>query len=43
MKNYEVTDLFDAGRAGETIEAKECACFDEIAGYLGSVESSEEE
>ena len=35
MKDYEVTDLFEAGNAGETIESKQCACVDEISGMLG--------
>ena len=43
MKDYEVISLFEVGTAGETIEAKECLCTDEVSGYLGSVDTVEEE
>ena len=44
MKNYEVADLFEAGDAGETIQAKMVLAPDEISGFLGpEAEAFEEE
>ena len=44
MQYYEITDLFEAGNAEETIQGKECACVDEISGAFGpSQEAFEEE
>ena len=44
MKEYEVTDLFEAGNAGETIQAKPDMFADEVSGPLGpTFESFEEE
>lgn len=35
MKDYEVTDIFEAGDAGQTIQAKLMDVVDEISGFLG--------
>ena len=35
MKDYEVTDLFEAGNAGETIQAKMTSSPDEVSGIWG--------
>ncbi len=35
MKEYEVTDLFEAGNAGETIQAKMDRFADEVSGPFG--------
>lgn len=35
MKDYEVTDLFEAGDAGQTIQAKLMNAIDEVSGILG--------
>lgn len=35
MKDYEVTDLFEAGDAGETIQAKMDLTLDEVSGFMG--------
>lgn len=35
MKDYEVTDLFEAGTAGDAIQAKMDFTADEVSGYMG--------
>ena len=44
MKDYEVTDLFEAGNAGQTIQAKVMNTIDETSGLFGpEPEAFEEE
>ena len=43
MKDYEVTDLFEAGDAGETIQAKMEVTTDEISGLGGPPREAFEE
>ena len=35
MKDYEVADLFEAGDAGEMIQAKIDLPLDEVSGFMG--------
>ncbi len=43
MKEYEVTDLFEAGKAGEMIQAKETTSLDEVSGPVGPIHEAHEE
>ena len=44
MNEYEVTDLFEAGKAGEMIQAKQTETVDENGGVIGPLfEAYEEE
>ena len=43
MNEYEVTDLFEAGKAGETIQAKETITEDEVGGPGGPLSAAYEE
>ena len=43
MKDYEVTDLFEAGDAGETIQAKMDITPDEVSGLFGPLSGALEE
>ena len=43
MKEYEVTDLFEAGNAGEMIQAKPEMYLDEVSGPFGPPPDAYEE
>ncbi len=41
--HYEVTDLFEAGQAGEAIRANKDYLFDEVSGPQGPIQGVEDE
>jgi hypothetical protein len=43
MKDYEVADLFEAGNAGQTIQAKMTTTPDEVSGLFGPESEAFEE
>ena len=43
MNEYEVADLFEAGKAGEMIQAKEDRTQDEVGGFIGPLGEAYEE